>query len=83
MCSTDLSYITSGKVYTQKDSVLLETFISEIHNKYYIPAIQNWHFIYHMCVFLERMTAVNNAARHWTVRSNNMMFYAHVIIQSR
>ena len=32
MCSTDISSVTPGKVYTQKELVLLENLIQEFHN---------------------------------------------------
>ena len=82
MCSTDISSITPGKVYTQKELVLLETLISEFHNKYYIPDIQKWHLILHVLVLLELITVTNNDMRHLNLRAKNMMFYAVVIINS-
>ena len=45
MCSTDISSVTPVKVYTQKEQVLLETSISEFHEKYYTPAFQK--LVYH------------------------------------
>ena len=80
LCYTDLSSAIPGKVYTQKELVLLETLISELHNKYYNPAIKNWDSICHMCVLLECITVSNNAESHLTVGENNMMFYAGVIM---
>ena len=44
MCSTDISSITPGKVYTRKELVLLETLISEFYEKYYTTAIQKLDF---------------------------------------
>ena len=44
MCSTDLSSATPGRVYTLKELVLLETLISEFHEKYYITEIQKLTF---------------------------------------
>ena len=38
--------------------------------------VENWHFICHMCVFLERITVDKNAVTHLDVRANNIMFYA-------
>ena len=49
MCSTVPSSDTDAKVYTRKDLVLLVTPIIEFHKKFYIPEIQNWLFICHLC----------------------------------
>ena len=37
MCSADISSVTTGKLYIQKEIVLLEPLISEFHDNYYIP----------------------------------------------
>ena len=44
MCYTGISSITPGKVYTQKEILILENLISEFHDKYYTPAIQKLGF---------------------------------------
>ena len=44
MCSTDLSSISLIKLYTWKELVLIETLISEFHEKYYTPEIQKPEF---------------------------------------
>ena len=44
MCRTNFISATPGKIYTQKEIVLLENLISEFHNKYYIPEIQKLAF---------------------------------------
>ena len=44
MYYTIISSVTTVKVYTQKELVLLETLISEFHSKYYIPEIKNLAF---------------------------------------
>ena len=44
MCSTVVSSVTPGKVYTQNELVFLETLISEFHNKYYNPSILKLEF---------------------------------------
>ena len=44
MCSTNISSVTPGKLYTQKELALLENLISEFHNKFYIPEIQKLTF---------------------------------------
>ena len=44
MCSTIIRAGTNGKVYTWKDLVLLETYITEFHEKFYIPAIPKLEF---------------------------------------
>ena len=40
MCSIDIRSVLSDKVCTPKDLVLLETLISEFHDKYYTSKIQ-------------------------------------------
>ena len=40
MCYTGISSITPGKVYTQKEILILENLISEFHDKYYTSKIQ-------------------------------------------
>ena len=55
MCSTDLSSATPGRVYTLKELVLLETLISEFHEKYYITEIQKLTFhLPHMHILVTR-----------------------------
>ena len=44
MCSTDISSVTTDKVYTRKDLVLLETSISQFPEKYYTPETQKLAF---------------------------------------
>ena len=44
MCSTNPSYSTPGKVYTQKELMLLETLISKFHKKYHTQEIQKLEF---------------------------------------
>ena len=44
MCYTDISYVTTGKVYTRKELVLIETSILKFHNKYYITSIKKLAF---------------------------------------
>ena len=43
-CYIGLSFVTPGKLYTRKEIVLLETSISEYHNKHYFPEIQKLAF---------------------------------------
>ena len=64
MCSTDINSVTPGKLYTQKEFVLLETLIPEFHDQYYIPEIQKLAFFCHVCVFLERGTVAKKVFKH-------------------
>ena len=49
MFHTTPRYDANAKVYTRKDIVLLETPITEFYESVYIPEIQKWHYIFHMC----------------------------------
>ena len=53
MCSTYISSVKLGKLYTRKDLVLLETLISEFHDKYNTPEIKKleYHFP-HVCTLV-------------------------------
>ena len=45
MCSTVPRTYTITKLYMQKELVLLETYITELHKKLYVPSIQKLEFI--------------------------------------
>ena len=82
MCSTVTTSDMTSKVYTQKEVVLLETSITEFHEKFYIPSIKKWNFICRMCISSEPTTVANNVMRHLNDRAVYMIFYAIVIMQS-
>ena len=48
MCSTVPMADTAKKLYTRKELVSLETYITEFNEKFYITSIRNWHLIFHM-----------------------------------
>ena len=82
MNSTDLSSVTPGKVHTQKELVLLETSTSEFHEKITLDPFKNWHFVCHVCIFLECITVAISAVICLNVGSNNTVFDSGVIMKS-
>ena len=68
MCSTDISYLTPVKVYTQKEIVLIETLISKFHKKNYKPEIQKLAFHFpHVSILRTHNCGkeIREAFKHW------------------
>ena len=49
---------SSTKIYTRKESIMMETTISDFILVYTYQPSKNWNFIYHMCAYLVQITVV-------------------------
>ena len=80
MCEQESLPDTSTKIYTRKELVMMETTISDFRTSFYIPAINNWPFIYHMCAYLVQITVVKCDAQPSNDVNCFKMFYVVVIM---
>ena len=73
---------TNAKLYTWKESLLLQRYITGFHQKFCITAIQYWYFICHMCTSWAPITVAKNIVRNLSDEQNFTKFCVGVIMKN-